>query len=31
MALRAQALGAFSVEWKVKLRYTVKARQRCIQ
>ena len=25
MALRAQALSAFRVEWEVKLRYTVKA------
>ena len=31
MALGAQAPGAFSVEWKVKLRYTVKAQQGCIQ
>ena len=31
MALGAQASGAFPVEWKVKLRYTVKAQQRCIQ
>ena len=31
MALGAQAPALFPVEWKVKLRYTVKAQQRCIQ
>ena len=30
MVLRDLALGAFHVEWTDKLRYTIKAAQRCI-